>query len=52
LPKGTVGDLLKPENIDKLKGILTYQWWQASTLQRFERWDELTTVKWSDNKNY
>ena len=24
LPKGTVDDLLKPENIDKLKGILTY----------------------------
>ena len=24
LPEGTVEDLLKPENIDKLKGILTY----------------------------
>jgi uncharacterized surface protein with fasciclin (FAS1) repeats len=24
LPEGTVDDLLKPENIDKLKGILTY----------------------------
>ncbi len=24
MPEGTVEDLLKPENIDKLKGILTY----------------------------
>jgi len=24
LPKGTVDELLKPENVDKLKGILTY----------------------------
>ncbi len=46
LPAGTVETLLKPENVDQLKGILTYHVVSTSALSGYLRdGQELTTVQ-------